>query len=66
MFLNPTHAPYVSISFTITCVTVIGLVTGRAFLAKVAGGTISGSVRDNSGRAIAGAHVPPQKSRRVS
>jgi ligand-binding sensor domain-containing protein/signal transduction histidine kinase len=66
MFLNPTHAPYVSISFTIACVTAIGLVTGRAFLAKVDGGTVSGSVRDSSGRANSGAHVPPQKSRRVS
>src|ERR1700758_5351854 len=66
MFLNPTRAPYVSISFTIACVTAIGLVTGRAFLAQVAGGSISGSVRDSSGRAIAGAHVPSQKSRIVS
>ena len=62
MFLNPTRAPYVSISFTIACVTAIGLVTGRAFLAQVAGGSISGSVRDSSGRAIAGAQVAVKNS----
>jgi hypothetical protein len=57
MFLNPTRASYVSISFTVACVTAIVLVTGGACLAQVTGGTISGRVRDSSGGAIAGAQV---------
>jgi hypothetical protein len=65
MFLNPTRAPYVSISFTVACVTAIALVTGSACLAQVAGGTISGSVRDSSGRAIAGARVAVKNSERA-
>jgi hypothetical protein len=65
MFLNPTRAPYVSISFTVACVTAITLVTGSACLAQVAGGTISGSVRDSSGRAIAGARVAVNNSERA-
>ena len=62
MFLNPTRAPYVSISFTVACVTAILLVTGSVCLAQVAGGTISGSVRDSSGRAIARAQVAVKNS----
>jgi hypothetical protein len=57
MFLNPTRASYVSISFTVACVTAFVLVTGGACLAQVTGGTISGRVRDSSGGAIAGAQV---------
>ena len=57
MFPNPTRAPYVSISFTLACVTAIELVTAGACLAQVTGGTISGRVRDSSGGAIAGAQV---------
>src|ERR1700731_3597654 len=49
-------------SFTVACVTAIALVTGSACLAQVAGGTISGSVRDSSGRAIAGAQVAVKNS----
>lgn len=56
-FLSPTRAPLVSSSFTVASVTAIVLVTGRVCLAQVPGGTISGSVRDSSGRAIAGAQV---------
>jgi hypothetical protein len=55
MLLNSTRPPLNSSSFTVACVTAIALVTGSACLAQVAGGTISGSVRDSSGRAIAGA-----------
>ena len=62
MLLNPTRAPLVSSSFTVACVTAIVLVTGSACLAQVAGGTISGSVRDSSGRAIAGAQVAVKNS----
>jgi hypothetical protein len=62
MPLNPTRAPFVSISFTFACVTAIVLVIGSACLAQVAGGTISGSVRDSPGRAIAGAQVAVKNS----
>ena len=58
----PTRAALASSSFTIACVTAIVLVTGSACLAQVAGGTISGSVRDSSGRAIAGAQVAVRNS----
>src|ERR1700739_638176 len=44
------------------CVTAIVLVTGSACLAQVAGGTVSGGVRDSSGRAIAGAQVAVKNS----
>jgi hypothetical protein len=57
MLPNPARAPSVSSSFTVACVTAIVLVAGSACLAQVAGGTVSGSVRDSSGRAIAGAQV---------
>jgi hypothetical protein len=57
MLPNPTRAPSVSSSFTVASVTAIVLVAGSACHAQVAGGTISGSVRDSSGRAIAGAQV---------
>jgi hypothetical protein len=57
MVLNPIRARLVSSSFRVACVTVIALVTGSVCLAQVAGGTISGSVRDSSGGAIAGAQV---------
>jgi len=57
MLQNPTRAAFVSSSFTAAGVTAIVLLTGSACLAQVAGGTISGSVRDSSGRAIAGARV---------
>ena len=63
MPLNSTRAPFVSISFTVACVTAIVLVTGSACLAQVAGGTISGSVRDSAGRAIAGAQVAVENSK---
>src|ERR1700732_5026647 len=62
MVLNPIRAPLVSSSFTIACIAAIALVTGSACLAQVAGGTISGSVRDSSGRAIAGAQVAVKNS----
>ena len=62
MFLNPTRAPFVSISFTAACVTAIVLVTGSACLAQVAGGTISGRVIASSGGAIAGAQVAVKNS----
>ena len=53
----PTRDALASNSFTVARVTAIVLVTRSACLAQVAGGTISGSVRDSSGRAIAGAQV---------
>jgi len=58
----PTRAALASSSFTVACVTAIVLVTGSACLAQVSGGTISGSVRDSSERAIAGAHVSVRSS----
>ncbi len=42
---------------TIACVTAVVLLTGSVCLAQVSGGTISGSVRDSSGSAIAAAQV---------
>ena len=65
MLLNPTRAPLVSISFTVPSVIAIVLLTGSACRAQVAGGTISGSVRDSSGRAIAGAQVAVKNSERA-
>src|ERR1700722_19861059 len=62
MLPNPTWTALNSSSFTVACVTAIVLVTGSACLAQVAGGTISGSVRDSSGRAIAGAQVTVKNS----
>lgn len=62
MLSNPTRAALNSSSFTVACVTAIALVTGSACLAQVAGGTISGSVSDSSGRAIAGAQVGVKNS----
>src|SRR5580658_5295242 len=62
MLPNPTWAALNAISFTVACVTAIALVTGSSGLAQVAGGTISGSVRDSSERAIAGAQVAIENS----
>jgi carboxypeptidase family protein/TonB-dependent receptor-like protein len=62
MLPSPTWAALNSSSFTVACVTAIALVTGSVCLAQVAGGTISGSVRDSSGRAIAGALVNVKNS----
>jgi hypothetical protein len=62
MLPNPTGTALNSISFTVACITAIALVTSSACLAQVAGGTISGSVRDISGRALAGAHVSVKNS----
>src|SRR6202166_2069831 len=62
MLPNPTWAALNSSSFTVAYVTAIVRVTGSACLAQVAGGTISGSVRDSSGRAIAGAQVAVKNS----
>jgi hypothetical protein len=58
----PTRAALASSFFTVACVTAIVLVTGSVCLAQVSGGTISGSVRDSSERAIAGAHVSVRNS----
>src|SRR5580704_13898668 len=62
MLPNSTWAALKSSSFAIACITACALVTGSACLAQVAGGTISGSVRDSSGRAIAGAQVAVRNS----
>jgi hypothetical protein len=62
MLRNSTRAALVSSPFTVGCVVAIVLVTGSACLAQVAGGTISGSVRDSSGRAISGAQVAVKNS----
>src|SRR6202162_5037665 len=62
MLPNPTWAALNSSSFTVACVIAIVLVTGSACLAQVAGGTISGSVRHSSGRAIAGAQIAVKNS----
>ena len=58
----PTRAALASSSFPVACVTAIVLVTGSACLAQVSGGTISGSARDSSERAIAGAHISVKNS----
>jgi hypothetical protein len=62
MLPNPTWAVLKSSSFTVACFTAIILMTGSSCLAQVAGGTVSGSVRDSSGRAIAGAQVAVKNS----
>lgn len=62
MLLNPIRAALVSSSFTLASVSAVVLLTGSAGLAQVAGGTITGSVRDSSGRAIAGAQVAVKNS----
>src|SRR6202166_1599484 len=62
MLPNPTWAALNSSSFTVAYVTAIVRVTGSACLAQVAGGTISGSVRDSSGSGIARAHVALKNS----
>src|SRR6202140_1588079 len=62
MLPNPTWAALNSSSLTVACVTAIALVTGSACFAQVVEGTISGSVRDSSGRAIAGAQVALKNS----
>jgi hypothetical protein len=62
MLPNPPRAALNSSSLTVAWVTAIALVTGSACLAQVAGGTISGSVRDSSGHAIAGAQVAVKSS----
>jgi hypothetical protein len=62
MSITPTRAALVSGSFTVARVTTIVLLTGSVCLAQVAGGTISGSVIDSSGSAIAGAQVAVKNS----
>jgi hypothetical protein len=58
----PAGAALASSSFTVACVTAIVLLTGSACLAQVAGGTISGCVRDSSEGVIAGAQVSVKNS----
>jgi hypothetical protein len=62
MLPNPTWAALNSRSFTVASVAAIALMTGSTCLAQVAGGTISGSVRDSSGRVIAGAQLAVKNS----
>jgi hypothetical protein len=62
MLLNPVRAALVSSSFTLASVSAVVLLTGSVCLAQVVGGTISGSVRDSSGSAIARAHVAVKNS----
>src|ERR1700722_8753819 len=62
MLPNPTWTALNASSFTVACVTAIALITGSACLAQVVGGTVSGSVRDSSERAIPGAHVSVKNS----
>ena len=59
MLRKPIRAALVSSSFTLASVV---LLTGNACLAQVAGGIISGSVRDSSGSAIAHAKVAVMNS----
>ena len=63
MLPNPIWAALNSSSFSVACITAIVLVTGTACLAQVAGGTISGSVRDSSGSAVARAQVAVKNSK---
>lgn len=63
MVSNPTRAVLTSPSFTVARITATVLVSASACLAQVAGGTVSGSVRDSSGRAIAGAQVAVKNSK---
>ena len=62
MLITPTRAALVSSSFMVVCVAAVVLLTGSVCLAQVAGGTISGSVRDSSGGAIAGAQIAVKNS----
>jgi hypothetical protein len=57
MLLNPIRAVLISSSFTLAAFSAVVLLTRGVCLAQVAGGTISGSVRDGSGSAIAGAQI---------
>ena len=60
---KPTCAALNSSPFAVACVIAIAMVAGSDCLAQVAGGTLSGSVRDSSGRAIAGAQVVIKNSK---
>jgi Carboxypeptidase regulatory-like domain/TonB dependent receptor len=62
MLLNSIRAALISSSFTLASVSALVLLTGSACLAQVAGGTISGSVRDSSGSAIVRAQVAVKNS----
>ncbi len=62
MLLSSIRAALVSSPFTLAYITAIVLVAGSACLAQVAGGAISGSVRDSSGRAIVRAQVAVKNS----
>src|SRR6202521_4143934 len=62
VFLYLTRAALVSSSFTLASVSAVVLLTGSVCLAQVAGGTISGSVRDSSGSAIARVQVALKNS----
>ena len=62
MLLKPIRAALVSSSFTLASVSAVVLLTGSVCLAQVAGGTISGSVRDSSGSAIARVQVALKNS----
>src|SRR3984893_9988083 len=62
MLLKPIRAALVSSSFTLASVSAVVQLTGSVCLAQVAGGTISGSVRDSSGSAIARVQVALKNS----
>ena len=62
MPLSATRAALVSSSFTLACVTAVVVLNCSACLAQVAGGTITGSVRDISGSAIVRAQVAVKNS----
>ena len=62
MLLSQIRAALLSGPFTLAYLTAIVLAIGSSCLAQVAGGTISGSVRDSSGGAIAGAQVSVKNS----
>jgi hypothetical protein len=61
MLLNPIRGASLSSSFTRASVSAV-LLTSNVCLAQVAGGTVSGNVRDSSGGAIARAHVAVKNS----
>jgi hypothetical protein len=59
---KPIRAALVSSASTLASVSAVVLLTGGVCLAQVAGGTISGSVRDTSGSAIPRAQVAVKNS----